>query len=59
MPPMRAAVRDGGLSGIGTSGRNSVETSAAPDWLDAARLPCLATGIPAPATTSAAQVEML
>src|SRR6516164_3817601 len=34
-------------------------TSAAPDRDDKARLPCLATGTPAPATISAAQVEML
>src|SRR5579863_3640843 len=34
-------------------------TSAAPEREDSARLPCLATGTPAPATISAAQVEML
>src|SRR6516225_472553 len=34
-------------------------TSAAPDRDDKARLPCLATGTPAPATISAAQVEIL
>src|SRR6516164_1098610 len=34
-------------------------TSAAPERDDSARLPCLATGTPAPATMSAAQVEML
>ena len=34
-------------------------TSAAPERDDNARLPCLATGTPAPATISAAQVEML
>src|SRR5262245_37229724 len=34
-------------------------TSAAPDRDDKARLPCLATGTPAPATIRAAQVEML
>ena len=33
--------------------------SADPQWLDAARFPCLATGTPAPATTIAATVEML
>ena len=33
--------------------------SAEPQWLEAARLPCLATGTPAPATTIAATVEML
>ena len=34
-------------------------TSAEPQWLEAARFPCLATGTPAPATTIAATVEML
>src|SRR5690348_1636129 len=34
-------------------------TSAAPERDDKARLPCLATGTPAPATMSAAQVEIL
>lgn len=34
-------------------------TSAAPHLLEAARLPCLATGTPAAATTRAAVVEML
>ncbi len=34
-------------------------TSAAPDFDDAARLPCLTTGVPAAATTSAVIVEML
>src|SRR6516225_1331994 len=34
-------------------------TSAAPDRDDKARLPCLATGTPAPATISAAHVEIL
>src|ERR1700720_602978 len=34
-------------------------TSAAPERDDNARLPCLATGTPAPATISAAQVEIL
>ena len=33
--------------------------SAEPQWLEAARLPCLATGTPAPATTIAESVEML
>src|SRR3954454_4671004 len=48
-----------------SSGRNSIltpsapSTSAAPDFDDNARLPCLATGTPAPATISAAQVETL
>ena len=34
-------------------------TSAEPEREEIARLPCLATGTPAPATTKAAQVEML
>ena len=34
-------------------------TSAAPDFDESARLPCLATGTPAPATMNAAQVEIL
>ncbi len=34
-------------------------TSALPHVLDAARLPCLATGTPQPATMKAAAVEML
>ena len=38
---------------------SAVSTSAAPEREDKARLPCLATGTPAPATISAAQVEML
>src|SRR5262245_56606563 len=38
---------------------SACSTSAAPDFDDSARLPCLATGTPAPATTNAAQVEML
>src|ERR1035441_3389021 len=38
---------------------SACSTSAAPDFDDNARLPCLATGTPAPATINAAQVEML
>ena len=38
---------------------SAVSTSAAPERDDSARLPCLATGTPAPATMSAAQVEIL
>ena len=38
---------------------SACSTSAAPDFDDSARLPCLATGTPAPATMKAAQVEML
>src|SRR5580658_8699673 len=37
----------------------AASTSAAPERDDSARLPCLATGTPAPATISAAQVEIL
>src|SRR5581483_35247 len=48
-----------------STGRSSIltpsalSTSAAPDFDDSARLPCLATGTPAPATISAAHVETL
>ena len=38
---------------------SAVSTSAEPDLEDRPRLPCLATGTPAPATTIAAAVEML
>src|SRR5215472_3867429 len=38
---------------------SAASTSAAPERDDKARLPCLATGTPAPATINAAQVEML
>ena len=38
---------------------SAASTSAAPERDDSARLPCLATGTPAPATMKAAQVEML
>src|SRR5215471_5699041 len=38
---------------------SAVNTSADPDCDDSARLPCLATGTPQPATTSALAVEML
>src|SRR5689334_6819652 len=38
---------------------SAASTSAAPEREDSARLPCLATGIPAPATTNEAQVETL
>ena len=38
---------------------NAVSRSALPDLLLAARLPCFATGSPAPAITNAAAVEIL
>src|ERR1700689_4333795 len=38
---------------------SAASTWAAPDCDDSARLPCLATGTPAPATINAAQVEIL
>src|SRR5579862_175433 len=38
---------------------SACNTSAAPDFDDSARLPCFATGTPAPATMKAAQVEIL
>src|SRR5271165_830276 len=37
----------------------AVRTSAEPDFEERARLPCLATGTPQPATTSALAVDML
>src|SRR5260370_16751681 len=45
--------------GISILTPRAVRTSAAPDRDDRARLPCLATGTPAPATMKAAHVEML
>ena len=54
--PMRCAT----ASGPGSSAIPSASiTSAEPQRLVTARLPCLATGTPAPATTKAARVEML
>ncbi len=38
---------------------SAASTSAEPERDEIERLPCLATGTPAPATTKAAQVEML
>ena len=38
---------------------SAVSTSAEPDCEESARLPCLATGTPQPATTKALAVEML
>src|ERR1043165_5099705 len=38
---------------------SAVSTSAAPDFDEKARLPCLATGTPQPATTRALAVEIL
>ena len=38
---------------------NALRTSALPLWLEIARVPCFATGIPVPATTNAAVVEIL
>jgi hypothetical protein len=38
---------------------SAASTSAAPERDESARLPCLATGTPAPATINAAQVEIL
>src|SRR5215467_3764115 len=61
MKPMPACL----MQRLTPSGGNSMftpsapSTSAAPERDDSARLPCLATGTPAPATMKAAQVEML
>ena len=61
MKPMPASrmqrATPSGASSIATPSAPS--TSAAPEREDSARLPCLATGTPAPATMKAAQVEML
>ena len=53
---MHSPIFSGGRSILTPS---AASTSAAPDFDDSARLPCLATGTPAPATINAAQVEML
>ncbi len=53
---MQVAIASGGMSILTPS---AVSVSAAPDFEESARLPCLATGTPAPATTKAAAVEML
>src|ERR1700756_681190 len=61
MKPMRASLMQRPMA----SGAKSIltpsaaSTSAAPQRDDSARLPCLATGTPAPATMKAAQVETL
>src|SRR5579863_5105624 len=61
MKPIPASVMQRAIA----SGARSIltpsapRTSAAPERDDSARLPCLATGTPAPATMRAAQVEIL
>src|SRR5262245_17445857 len=61
MKPMPASLMQrltaSGVSSMLTPSAPS--TSAAPEREESARLPCLATGTPAPATMKAAQVEML
>src|ERR1700756_4826340 len=61
MKPMPASFTQrptcSGLRSIFTP--SEANTSAAPQRDDSARLPCLATGTPAPATMKAAQVETL
>src|SRR5205807_8768024 len=61
MKPMPASCTQrptcSGLRSILTPSEDS--TSAAPERDDSARLPCLATGTPAPATMNDAQVETL
>src|SRR4051794_6841162 len=58
---MPASARHGptAAGGRSTTTPSSSSRSAEPQAEDAARLPCLTTGTPAPATTSAAIVEML
>src|ERR1700690_3731623 len=53
---MQALIASGPISILTPS---AMSTSAAPERDDSARLPCFATGTPAPATMKAAQVEML
>ena len=61
MKPMPAAARARSTTSGPTMTLmpSSVSASAAPDFEERLRLPCLATGTPAPATTKAAAVEML
>ena len=59
MPASRDAAADHRRAARSILTPSAVSTSAAPDFDDSARLPCLATGTPAPATMNAAQVEML
>src|SRR5262249_49663980 len=61
MKPMPAWLMQRLMWSGGTSMRTprTLSTSAAPEREESARLPCLATGTPAPATMNAAQVEML
>ena len=61
MKPIPASRMDFSISGKAASilTPSAVNTSAAPARDDSARLPCLATGMPQPATTSAAAVDML
>ena len=54
MPPSHRAARTEAMSQSMLMPR-AVNTSAAPDLDDSARLPCLATGTPAPETMKAAQ----
>ena len=53
---MQWAIASGGHSILTPS---AASTSAEPEREEIERLPCLATGTPAPATTKAAQVEIL
>jgi len=53
---MQVSTMSGGAS---TATPSASRTSADPQRLLTARLPCLATGMPAPAVTSAAAVDML
>ena len=61
MKPMPASRMQREIASGASSMRtpSAASTSAAPQREDSARLPCLATGTPAPATMKAAQVEML
>ena len=54
--PARSSTAGSRSSGTSVFTPSAASTSAAPEREDSARLPCLATGTPQPATTSAAAV---
>ena len=61
MKPTPASATQRAMTSEGTSSLtpSADSTSEAPDMEETRRLPCLATLTPAPAATSAAQVETL
>jgi hypothetical protein len=54
-----AHLADGAGGGRSMGMPQASSRSALPHWLEMERLPCLATCMPAPATTNAPSVEML